>query len=428
METEERQRAKENTPTPFFNIMMTYKSMNADSKVTQRVPPKSDKFQAAASGDRAWLRASLKNAVPPLDADRQGLSVLHVACLHGQLACVEMLVDSGLVEINTGCPQGQRPIHMVLSLQSLPNSSACLKYLLEHGADVNASATDSGQTALHLAAAQGLLECSEILVRAGADVHAQDSRGHKPLDLARFWCHRKTARYLKDCMWQANKRKELENRKLVHHLYQDLMEMAKLNDHEEKMVRETLIKEKMSEWSNKKGLTLLQEFSPRVLLSQYHTQCLSSEQNSFKPKQAKGSRKPQPGGPQEVWNISTNPTRPPPASVFRRQTVRMGSHPDNLPPEPDLRGSVTLSRGTNGQPQYTTKWDICPHPTPDLPLDVLQKGLFPKAFPSRLASSSHFHPKNILELPRLGCPKGRSTSPWTEVAMHLAEVLEPGHY
>lgn len=56
------------------------------------------------------------------------------------------------------------------------------------------SSTDSGTTPLHLAATEGLLDCTESLVQAGADVLAQDSAGHTPLDLARIWCRRKVAR------------------------------------------------------------------------------------------------------------------------------------------------------------------------------------------------------------------------------------------
>lgn len=56
------------------------------------------------------------------------------------------------------------------------------------------STTDSGQTPLHLAASEGLLDCVEILLQAGADVFAHDSMGHTPLDLARIWCRRKVAR------------------------------------------------------------------------------------------------------------------------------------------------------------------------------------------------------------------------------------------
>lgn len=56
------------------------------------------------------------------------------------------------------------------------------------------STTDSGQTPLHLAASEGFLDCAEVLVKAGADVLAEDSSGQTPLDLACIWCHRKVAR------------------------------------------------------------------------------------------------------------------------------------------------------------------------------------------------------------------------------------------
>lgn len=57
------------------------------------------------------------------------------------------------------------------------------------------SSTDEGLTPLHLAAAEGLTDCTETLVRNGADILAQDKRGHTPLVLSRIWGHRLAARY-----------------------------------------------------------------------------------------------------------------------------------------------------------------------------------------------------------------------------------------
>lgn len=56
------------------------------------------------------------------------------------------------------------------------------------------SKTDSGRTPLHVAAAEGLLECVEILIQAGADVMALDNMGHTPLILACVWSHRNVGR------------------------------------------------------------------------------------------------------------------------------------------------------------------------------------------------------------------------------------------
>lgn len=182
----------------------------------------------------------------------------------------------------------------------------------------------------------------------------------------------------------------------------------------------------MAAWANKKGFPLLKDFSPRVLVSQYHTQCLLSDQNSSNLKRAKHPLKHQPGAPHEDRSTSS---KQPPASPSRPWTIFMGLQPEKPPREPDLRGSITVWRNISSrQPQYTTKWDSTPRLAPDLPLDVLERVLFPRAFPSRITSPLYFEPQNIAEVQHRGYPQGRSTSPWTEVAMHLAEVLEPGHY
>uniref|UniRef100_A0A8C6PTZ0 Uncharacterized protein n=1 Tax=Nothobranchius furzeri TaxID=105023 RepID=A0A8C6PTZ0_NOTFU len=88
------------------------------------------------------------------------------------------------------------PLHMALSCHASPNTHTFIVVMLENLICLFLiSTTDSGQTPLHLAASEGLLECVEILVKAGADVLAKDSMGLTPLDTARILCHRKVARY-----------------------------------------------------------------------------------------------------------------------------------------------------------------------------------------------------------------------------------------
>jgi len=62
-------------------------------------------------------------------------------------------------------------------------STQTLKYLVEHGADVNV-AGQFGWTALHAAAYQGINEDIEYLVSKGAKVDQKDNFGQTPLSIS----------------------------------------------------------------------------------------------------------------------------------------------------------------------------------------------------------------------------------------------------
>uniref|UniRef100_W5KEF4 Ankyrin repeat domain 53 n=1 Tax=Astyanax mexicanus TaxID=7994 RepID=W5KEF4_ASTMX len=190
-----------------------------------------DLFQAAVSGDQEWLSFSLRRTLSPSQPNKQGLTVLHVAAQHGRLDCVKLLVEAYCVDVNASCPCGRRPLHMVLSPQSKPHSHTCIIYLLQHGAQHNS--TDEGLTPLHMAAAEGLKNCVETLVEVGADTHAIDKHGHTPLDLARLWGHRVIA-FLKNAMWQRDKKKEMEERKALQNLRHNLMWLYRTAESKEK--------------------------------------------------------------------------------------------------------------------------------------------------------------------------------------------------
>ncbi|XP_076828420.1 ankyrin repeat domain 53 [Brachyhypopomus gauderio] len=384
-------------------------------------PPDSDMFHAAVSGQVEWLRLSLNRA--RTQTNKQGLTVLHVAAQYGRLECARLLVESGYVHVNAACPRGRRPVHMALSPQSRPQSHACLAYLLEHGAEPDVS-TDEGLTPLHMAAAEGLRKCVKTLVKAGANTHACDSTGHTPLDLARLWGHRSIARFLRNAMWHRDKKNEIERCRKLQDLRQTLIEMDRRTKFEEKVVREALVEEKLCEWAVKKGLPQLWA-PPRASWALHPAQHTSPEPAKIK---RANTKKHYSGAPRDAWNISPNPSRPPPASIGRPQQVRMGVHPEKAEAEPDLRRSVRLHRSVDGRVHYTTSWDCVPQPTPALPLDVLQRGLFPLAFPSRIGSPVGFQCSSVLDLPHRGREAGVCSTPWTEVAMHLAEELRSGHY
>ncbi|KAM9500843.1 ankyrin repeat domain-containing protein 53 [Clarias gariepinus] len=371
--------------------------------------PAGDLFYAAGCGDPAWLCLGLERVQSPGQWwDRQGLTVLHVAAQHGQLNCLKLLLESGTVDVNASGPRGQRPLHMALSPKSKPNSYCCLTYLLEHGAKPNVS-TDEGLTPLHMAAALGLKECVEVLVRVGADTHARDNRGRTPFELACLWGHRIVAR---------DKKRDMEKRQELQNLKKNMIRMHRKAEEIQKLAREAISKQKVSEWAERKGLPCLK--SPTVGLWTLSHHCCHS---------AKPVKKHNATVSKGMWNIPPNVSRPPPANISRsKRLLRIGVHPEEAANEPDLRQSVTLHCFGNGHIHYTTSWDEIPHPVPNLPLDVIQKGLFPSAFPSRLSGPVQRQCSSVLDVPHRGRTQKTKASPWSEVAMHLAEDLQPGHY
>ena len=59
-----------------------------------------------------------------------------------------------------------------------------VRFLLEHGTDVNACNND-GFTPLHLASKNGKLDVARLLVGHGANVHAEANDGKTPLQVAK---------------------------------------------------------------------------------------------------------------------------------------------------------------------------------------------------------------------------------------------------
>ncbi|XP_056594981.1 ankyrin repeat domain-containing protein 53 isoform X2 [Triplophysa dalaica] len=358
----------------------------------------SDVFHAATCGSLEWLSLSLKRAQKPLHTDKHGLSVLHIASLYGHLECMKLLLNAGdVVDVNAVCPRGRRPIHMVLTAQSRPNTHACLTYLLDHEAQTNV--TDEGLSPLHLAAAEGLRDCTETLVRNKADTHARDNRGHTALDLARIWGHRSIARFLKDAMWKKDKEQEKVKHKQLHQLRQDLLTMT---ESREKMVRLCVKKQ------TRRQRPINVKQTPR------HAFCQPAELES-----TDDPRKCHPGKQTENCSISTITSKPPPGSIGRSRGV---------PSATNLHHSVRLDCWKDGRSRYMASWDGVEHSLPDLPLNDLLKGLLPYAFPSRIESPLDFQSSSVLDVPRLGRTLKPDGSPWTEVAMHLTEEFQPGHY
>ncbi len=135
---------------------------------------------AAMQGDRATVRALLKQGADVNAVQGDGLTALHWAARKGDAELASTLVLAGANVQATTRLGAYTPLHMAAEA----GSAGVVKALVTGGADVNA-ATLAGTTPLMLAAAAGDVESIKALVQAGANVNARETeRHHTPLMFA----------------------------------------------------------------------------------------------------------------------------------------------------------------------------------------------------------------------------------------------------
>ena len=157
--------------------------------------------EVAANGDIEKVRILLAKGVDVNAQDEEGSTPLCLAVKSGKMEIVQVLVEAG-AKINEG---SWPPLGEAVN----KNDIAIAKYLIAHGANVNApeywtvlqqtpyvgnnvemvklliangAEVNAGDwTPLHGAADEGRRDIAEALVQKGADVNAKDKKGYTPL-------------------------------------------------------------------------------------------------------------------------------------------------------------------------------------------------------------------------------------------------------
>jgi ankyrin repeat protein len=135
---------------------------------------------AAMQGDRAGVRALLKQGADVNAAQGDGMTALHWAARLGDVELAHMLVYAGANLKATTRLGGYTALLMASQL----GHHAVIDALIKAGADPKAAAA-SGATPLMLAAGSGSAGAVQLLIDRGADVHATESvRGETALMFA----------------------------------------------------------------------------------------------------------------------------------------------------------------------------------------------------------------------------------------------------
>ena len=121
--------------------------------------------------DSVKVRMLLRQGADANAAQGDGMTALHWAATHGDLAEARMLVSAGARLEATTRNGSYTPLH----LASKAGHAAVVKALLDAGASASAPTNTGGATPLHLAAAQGSAEVIVALLDHGAKVDVRDS-------------------------------------------------------------------------------------------------------------------------------------------------------------------------------------------------------------------------------------------------------------
>ncbi|XP_028980395.2 KN motif and ankyrin repeat domain-containing protein 1a isoform X2 [Esox lucius] len=114
-------------------------------------------------------------------ADGNGNTALHYSVSHSNFHIVKTLLDADVCNVNQQNKAGYTPI-MLAALAAVedPEDMAIVEELFSKG-DVNAKASQAGQTGLMLAVSHGRMDMVRALLAQGAEVNVQDDEGSTAL-------------------------------------------------------------------------------------------------------------------------------------------------------------------------------------------------------------------------------------------------------
>jgi len=110
----------------------------------------------------------------------QGYMPVHLACRGGNIRCLQLLMERQ-ADINALSSRGETGLHLAV----MGNHGEVTQLLLQAAPGLIDSTDVDGNSALHLCALHGSLDCAILLLRMGVETNGRNASGKTPFDLAK---------------------------------------------------------------------------------------------------------------------------------------------------------------------------------------------------------------------------------------------------
>lgn len=140
-------------------------------------------YVATLKGNEAIVDMLLNTGIVDVDAitDCDNTTALHSACTHNHLVIVKLLIEKGHADVNKESDILGTPLHCACE----SGNAQIAGYLLDHGADVNATHPDGSSPLWIACAGKGCAELVALLIEKGkVDVNIANASGWAPLHVA----------------------------------------------------------------------------------------------------------------------------------------------------------------------------------------------------------------------------------------------------
>ena len=164
--------------------MLLERGADVNSQNNKGLTPLQQVSQSMREGYLDIMRFLLDHGANWDSRDNHGNTILHFAASEGHLETARLLLERG-ADINSQNKEGLTPLQQASrdTRRGYLGIVDIVRFLLDHGANVDAR-DNCGNTALHFAVSEGLLETAHLLLKQGADVNSQNNVGLTPLQRA----------------------------------------------------------------------------------------------------------------------------------------------------------------------------------------------------------------------------------------------------